>query len=243
MTSTRCGPSQNQGGQLEKKGDRVSGPFMVVEESLQIAARLKTSLSGDGPLSGGRVLVFANARDRESVGTVAAQIAIATVKLGQRPVLLVDANRIRPSLGSVFKIREDPGLGEILAGTAMVKEAVRFSCLRGFALLPAGRADATLGTPWRTVALIERARKRFKLVVVISPPVLDSAAASVLASQSDGVVLVIAENRRSKSEIAEVKEILDGVKAKIIGAVLSQTKGREVPLVVTERAARKMEKL
>ena len=69
--------------------------------------------------------------------------------------------------------------------------------------------------------LLETSKKRYDIVIIDTPSVMTMSDAMVVASKSDGVVLVI-KTGKVKNEIAlKAKAALDYGQAKIIGAVIN----------------------
>ncbi len=67
----------------------------------------------DGPL---RTVGLTSAKRGEGVTTVACNLALYAADCHGLSVLLVDANHASPQLNSVFRIKEGPGLAELLTG-------------------------------------------------------------------------------------------------------------------------------
>src|SRR5262245_29724421 len=81
------------------------------DDAVRLAVRLKSSTQSK------RLVVFTGAEDRDGVGVVATQVAMALVRMDIGRVLLVDANLRSPSLHGSFGAPKCPGLAEVLAKT------------------------------------------------------------------------------------------------------------------------------
>jgi capsular exopolysaccharide synthesis family protein len=141
---------------------------------------------------GGVVLLVASARGWEGRTSVAANLATALAYAGDK-VILVDADLQHPSLSRVFGTGHRPGLGDLLAGRALLEEAAVPTDVPGLRLVTAGEAVG-LTSDTLDVSGLGRAFARMKavadVIVVDSAPVLEVSDALTLACVSDLVVVV-----------------------------------------------------
>jgi Mrp family chromosome partitioning ATPase len=70
--------------------------------------------------------------------------------------------------------------------------------------------------------LLNQVKQQYRFVLIDTPPLLEFPDSAVLASLTDGVVLLVSAGKRGKSDIIEVKRVLDAVKARLFGYVLSK---------------------
>lgn len=156
---------------------------------------------------------------------MASNLAIALTGVSRR-VLLIDGDRRRPRLHSIFKRRNDLGLCDLLEaepGTPLSRFIADTSVPNLF-LLPSGRA--TCATPdllysKKMVSIIAQCRREFDLVVIDTPPVLNLPDARILGRLSDGVILVLRAGRvRSRTIVAGERRLrMDGVP--VMGTILN----------------------
>lgn len=71
--------------------------------------------------------------------------------------------------------------------------------------------------------LVDALKQRYRFVIIDSSPLHGSIDSSLLASTADGMVNVAARGRRDAGELLEATRILNTVKARILGVVLSET--------------------
>lgn len=192
--------------------------FPVSEDGICLAARIKASC-----FEMDRSIVVTGAMDGEGASTIAAQIAVSLALMREGRVLLLDANLRSPSLHLRFDVQQTPGLSDVIQGKATLRDAIVGTEIPGLSLLPAGN----IVVDFRSLLLSEQcshiisaARQHFRFVIIDSPPMLKVADTALVATRADGVVLVVSADVRRKSEVAEMKQILDGLKAKVIGTVL-----------------------
>jgi Mrp family chromosome partitioning ATPase len=92
-------------------------------------------------------------------------------------------------------------------------------------LLPAGTASGvTLSLLYanKLRELVAEFRTHYDKILFDSPPIIGVSDASVLASIVDGTVLLIQHRRNPASMVLRAQQIIEGLKAPIIGVILSQ---------------------
>jgi len=211
---------QNENARDASIPESSSSRFMVSEDSIRLAARLQASAAD------GQLIVFTGTHEDDGVATVATQVALAMVHAGVRPVLLIDANVHAPSIHKTFDIDIAPGLAQLLEGSSTIESVIHGLGEVDLWILPAGsRAhdSASLFSSAVFSRFFNEIKKQFRFVIVNSPPILDHAESVVIAGRSDGVVMVLAAGARTRTDLRKIKDELDGVKARLLGAVLSKT--------------------
>jgi len=202
----------------------------VTDDALHLAATLSAGL---GELE--RVVLFAGIVQQDGVSTVASQVALALAQLKKGPVLLVDANQRAPELSDLFRVARCPGFGELLAGKAALEEAIRRrEVVPGLAFLPAGKvaAESVLLSTAQWPLLLQAVRAKFRFVIVDSSALLSFVDTRLLAPATDGVVLVVSAGQTRKLEVIEARNMLAGLKVRLLGLVLSQ-RGRALSYSVS----------
>jgi Mrp family chromosome partitioning ATPase len=180
---------------------------------------LAASLTGNQ-----RIVVFTGTAPAQGVSTVAAEVAVAFAKMSQERILLLDANIDAPMLHGRFGVLPTPGLVEVLEGKADFQKAMSRRDGENLWFLPLGRSDADFIPLFGSESckkLLQLMREQFRLIVIDAAPLLLSAPTSLLASQADGVVAVVASGRSHRADVIELKRVLDGLKVSLVGAVLT----------------------
>lgn len=215
------------GAQLDTQtdgGEDPMWPLRVPEDAVRLAARLRVACTTPE-----KVILFTGAATGDGVSTIVSRIGIALAQMEQGPVLLVEANVRAPSLHVTFEVTPVPGLSDVIAKKASVDEAIHATEVPGLFVLPVGEAVAdpvALLTPAGYSGVMRTLRGKFPLVLVDSPPILESVEATLIAPHVDGVVIVIAAGKRRRAEVREIKRVLDGLRIQIIGVVLSSRSSR-----------------
>ena len=85
--------------------------------------------------------------------------------------------------------------------------------------LPPNPAD--LLSSHKVAEAIAELRKRFKFIVIDSPPVMAATDAVILSVQTDGVLLVVRSGETPKEAFTRTRDLLISVKCNILGVVLN----------------------
>lgn len=160
---------------------------------------------------------------------VAANLAVVMAQAGQQ-VCLVDADLRRPRLHEVFGVDQEPGVT-----TALVSQAdeeplpLVATMVPGLSLLPSGALPPNpadiLGSN-KMAALLDRLRKHVDVVILQAPPVTVAVDASVLAAQTDGLLLAVRAGHTRRDRVEQAKELLERFRVRLLGAVLTDAPDR-----------------
>ncbi|MGQ9925285.1 MAG: CpsD/CapB family tyrosine-protein kinase [Chloroflexaceae bacterium] len=174
----------------------------------------------DRPL---HTLVITSTGPDEGKSTTLANLAVTMAQAEQR-VLMVDCDLRRPSLHTLFGAPNDRGLTSALLEQSEGPLPIQETGVAGLHLLASGplppRPADLLGSR-RMGALIERLRAEADMVLFDTPPVVAVTDAAVLAPRVDGVLLVLQAGHTRRDRAREARQILEKVKANIVGVVLN----------------------
>ncbi|NTU81162.1 MAG: CpsD/CapB family tyrosine-protein kinase [Chloroflexales bacterium] len=171
------------------------------------------------------LLVTSTAPD-EGKSTTLANLAVTMAQAEQR-VLVVDCDLRRPSLHTLFGLPNERGLTSAILEQAEGPLPVQGSGVPGLSVLTSGplppRPADLLGSR-RMGALIERMRSEADIVLFDTPPAVAVTDAAVLAPRVDGVLLVLQAGHTRRDRAREARQLLEKVKANIVGVVLNGAK-------------------
>lgn len=163
-----------------------------------------------------------------SVGTdlaeeVAVNLSVALGREGTR-VLLVWSNPRGDTLDAYFSVPPGPGLGEVLAESVKLEDAVlEIPGCQGLSLLPVGSRKEAREELFRfsvlKEALADPDRVHFDQVVLIAASSADYADALTLASQVDGVLVAAELGSTGRDALTATLEGLRSVDAHLDGVV------------------------
>jgi capsular exopolysaccharide synthesis family protein len=196
-----------------------------MEEFRSLRTRLN-HLQGIQPL---HTLVVTSASPAEGKSFSAANLAVVQSHLQGQSVLLCDFDFRRPIVHNMFKLDRSPGLTDYLQGKATLSEVIKRVEGTNLYLAPAGSAvinPLELLNLKEVRTLLERLPSLFNWVILDSPPLLFAADANLLATLTDGTLLVV---RLGQTTIDAVTRALAGMSHNnVIGVVANAAKRGEL---------------
>ncbi len=192
---------------------------------------LRTALLLSQPDHPPQVILVTSALPREGKTTAAANLAVTLAQLGDKTVL-VDADLRKPGVGRLLNLGTGKyaGLSSYLAGVSSLDlVTVPHPAIPNLAAIPTGPLPpnpADLLSSHKMSEAISELRKRFKFVVIDSPPVMAATDAVILSVQTDGVLLVVRSGETSRAAFTRTRDLLASVKCHLLGVVLNAVDSR-----------------
>lgn len=152
--------------------------------------RLKARL--ESRTEGGHVIGITSCCPGSGVTTTLANLAIRAADHHLGPVLLMDANAVRPRQHRQFRLNPKIGLANILVGDAAPSEAIMQTKIAGLDLLPMGDAsllDKSRIMPENHVELLQWVRHNYSMVFVDLPQI-EYLRHTLLIAKADDLTLV-----------------------------------------------------
>src|SRR5580704_11112500 len=187
---------------------------------------LRTSLLLSQPGRPPQVILVTSALPREGKTTAAANLAVTLAQLGDSTVL-VDADLRKPGVGRLLNLSggKYAGLSSYLAGVSSLDlVTVPHPAIPNLAAIPTGPLPpnpADLLSSHKLADAIAELRKKFKFIVIDSPPIMAATDAVILSVQTDGVLLVVRSGETPKEAFTRTRDLLVSVKCHILGVVLN----------------------
>ena len=185
---------------------------------------IRTSLVFSSAAEGARMVMVTSTAPSEGKTVVSTNLGHALSQAEQR-TLIIDGDMRRPRVHEVFTCAQEPGLSNVLVGTAELKDAIRSTGNPFLSLLPAGQIPPNpaelLGTP-RYRQLLETLGREYDWVIVDAPPVMAVTDAAVISNGMNGVVFVVGADMTPRRAAQMALDQLAMAQAKVIGAVLNR---------------------
>jgi capsular exopolysaccharide synthesis family protein len=170
-----------------------------------------------------RSLVITSAVPGEGKTVTAANLAVALAQAG-RKVLLVDGDLRRPRVAALLDLDGAVGLTSVLVGTATLDDAIQVHDASGLHFLASGPKPPNPTEILQsrvTHDLLKRLRDDFDMVIVDAPPLLPVADAAVIATATDGAIVVARHGKTSRDQLREAVTRLENVGARVFGVVIN----------------------
>jgi succinoglycan biosynthesis transport protein ExoP len=173
-----------------------------------------------------QVILVTSALPREGKTTAAVNLAVTLAQLGDR-TLLMDSDLRKPGIRRALNltIGKEAGLSSYLAGVSTLDEVLiphpTISNLTALTTGPVPPSPADLLSSHKMREAITEVRRRFKFVVIDSPPVMAATDAVILSALTDGVLLVVRSGETPKEAFTRTRDLLAAVKCRLLGVVLN----------------------
>lgn len=200
-------------------------PNSALAESVR---NLRTSVLLSNVDSPPKVVMFTSSVPQEGKTTSAMLMALTSRQMG-KSAIIVDCDLRIPALASMLKEKDDrPGLLSVIAGVALVEEAIYEEPTSGVHILTtrvhARRSSvnaADVLSSKRFAELIANLRKSYDLVIIDAPPVLVVTDARILSKLVDAIVYAVAWDKTPRGAVLEGLKELRSVNAPVVGHVMT----------------------
>jgi capsular exopolysaccharide synthesis family protein len=173
-----------------------------------------------------QVILVSSALPREGKTTAASNLAVTLAQLGDKTVVL-DADLRKPGVGRLLNLETDKhcGLSSYLAGVSdLDRVIVAHPSIPNLSAIPTGPLPpnpADLLSSHKLAEAIAELRKKYKFVVIDSPPIMAATDAVIVSVQADGVLLVVRSGATPKEAFTRTRDLLISVNCHLLGVVLN----------------------
>lgn len=173
-----------------------------------------------------QVILVTSSLPREGKTTAAVNLAVTLAQLGDR-TLLIDCDLRKPGVRRALNLAvgKETGLTSYLAGVCSLDEVtIPHPAIGNLAALTTGPippSPADLLSSHRMREGVSELRRRYKFIVVDSPPILAATDAVIISALTDGVLLVVRSGSTPKEAFTRARDLLNAVKCRLLGVVLN----------------------
>jgi len=204
----------------------VNKPLSLLSEAVR-AMRISLELSSANP----KVILITSALPAEGKSTAAMLLAASGASSGKRTILLDCDMRLR-STSEALRNKHQPGLSELLRGTAKLTDVITQDPRTKNYVLPAGSIPpnpADLLMSIGMVDLIAVLRGEFDYIVMDAPPLLPVVDALALATVADKILVIVEWSQTSRASIYEAFRVLGPQVNRVAGIVLNKVDFKQLP--------------
>jgi capsular exopolysaccharide synthesis family protein len=159
----------------------------------------------------------------EGKSTTLFNLAYVCATIGDK-VLIVDSDLRRPVQHTILGMPNRFGLTNVLMRDVPIEAIKPVASVPNLHFLPSGklpRSSVGVLNPQRVRELIRNLKTRYDYIFFDSPPLVGVSDASILASETDGVLLVVQYRKYPRVISLRAKRMIENVGGKIIGVVLN----------------------
>jgi receptor protein-tyrosine kinase len=172
-----------------------------------------------------KVIVVTSPSLREGKSITCANLGVVLAQ-ADKSTLILDCDFRKPVIHKVFGLRNLLGVEDALAGERSLQEIWQ-EPLPGLKVGTAGSIPPNptelLGSS-RVTELLELVRQEFDYVLLDVPPMQLVSDPAILATQGDGVLLVIDSQKTRRSSARQAMRSLEAVGAYVLGTVVTNVK-------------------
>lgn len=172
-----------------------------------------------------KTLVITSAGPGAGKSTISANLAVTFAMQGKK-VLIVDADMRKPTVHKTFRLPNRDGLTTLLTERDVeIKDIAHRLDTEGLFVITSGVIPpnpSELLASNRMNQLMLEFEELFDLIIFDMPPIIAVTDAQVMSSKADGTIFVVNKDGEDKEMVTKSKELLEKVKANVIGVVLNR---------------------
>jgi receptor protein-tyrosine kinase len=210
----------------ERKAEGFSDDLITVLDPAGVAAEayraLRTNLFYALVDEPPKVILLTSPGPGEGKTTTCANLGVVMAQAG-KSTLVVDCDLRKPKIHRTFRLRNFRGVVDVLVGQSSMLEVCQepFPGLKVLTAGPVPPNPAELLGSRRFADFLNRVREDFDYVLVDAPPVGAVSDPIILATQVDGVLLVVDAHKTRKGALRQGVRSLEAVDATVLGTVMN----------------------
>ncbi len=209
-----------------KKGTLLFTNRSALTEAFRTLRTNLTYAVGNNPPES---ILITSSAENEGKSTTALNLATAYARMGKN-VLLIDGDMRKPSIGEeYFHAKNKLGLTDYLKNKASLIDITKSTDMPRLYIIPVGSIPSNpveLLATNRMARLVSLSEKKFDMVIIDSPPVLDISDSIILSSMVDATILVVKMNNSLISDVAHSLERLQHNYSSLLGVIATHTKAK-----------------
>jgi len=171
-----------------------------------------------------KFLVVTSAIPLEGKSTTALNLAVALAQK-EGKVLLVDADLRKPTIHKLLHLDNSSGFADLLVKNSELAASVKQSKdIDNLWVLTSGSVPSNpselLGSS-RMKTLVEQMKKEYEYVILDTPPLISVSDGAILASQADGILMVVRPGKVKGEVGRRTKELLERIGTPVLGCVFN----------------------
>ncbi|WP_054026161.1 CpsD/CapB family tyrosine-protein kinase [Bacillus sp. FJAT-28004] len=173
-----------------------------------------------------QVLMVSSAGPGEGKSTTITNLAV-TFAQSEKKVVLIDADLRKPTAHHTFSITNRLGLSSVISQQCSLEDGIQGTDIPNLDVMTSGAIPpnpAEMMNSKRMTSIIEQLRQMYDIILIDTPPLLAVTDAQIVATKSDGVILVVDQGKVKRDIASKAVKNLESVNARILGVVLNNVK-------------------
>lgn len=189
---------------------------------------LRTRLLSQNPQYEHRILAITSGAPREGKSVTTLNLGCTLAEIRHLKVLCVDGDFRRSSLARMLNMNNEPGLADVLNGTASYDDVVRKTPIPNLYFIASGdtrdHSAAELLTSPETRQIFRRMQHDFHYTIIDTPPVTTVTDVGIIGQMTNGVIIIVRLNQTHEAMAKRAVRLLQVNNIPILGAL---TVGRD----------------
>jgi Mrp family chromosome partitioning ATPase len=212
--------------------DRKGKPENVVDRLISFGAdefhRLDRSLFQKNEFGGSRVIQFTSSRRKEGVTSIVLGFAGFMSRLhGPEDLIVIEANVREPAVAGLLGLSSQKTLLGLLRKKMSQEEVIQLSPDYGYSVIigddPQDNSEGSIEMLLERLGdVVPELRKKYRYILIDSPPAISYIDANIVAGYTDGVVMVVQSNSTRSEVLDDAAEKLRNGGADILGVILNK---------------------
>ena len=193
-------------------------PYSRIADSYR---RLRTSIQYWKQSIPIRIILVTSGAPREGKSITSANLAVVFAQSKKRTIL-VDVDLRRPSIHTIFGLKLEPGLTEVMFSEVPLTSAIQTTFVENLDILTCGsiplNPSELISSPAMS-NILEELKSIYDVVILDSPPILLFTDAELLVSLADAVAFVVKGESTMLNDIEHAVDLVEGIKMNFAGVV------------------------
>ncbi|NOU88994.1 polysaccharide biosynthesis tyrosine autokinase [Paenibacillus sp. LMG 31460] len=170
-----------------------------------------------------KVIMVTSAGPGEGKSTTLVNLAVAYAQADKK-VLVIDADLRKPTMHHTLQVSNRWGLTNLLTNQLTIQEVLQETSIPNLSIISSGPIPpnpSEILASKRMVSILDELKLQFDIILIDAPPAIAVTDSQIIATRSDGVILVVDSDKVKRDIALKAKQNLDNVRARILGVVLN----------------------
>ncbi len=213
--------------EIQQRGSTVSPIVYTVHtpqsQESEIFRGMRTSIFFKSAEIKGKVFAITSSNSGDGKSTITANLVCCMAQAGRR-ILLIECDLRRPAVAALLGCGSKSGLTDVLNNKVSLENAIQTCEANNLFVLSAGTIPenpAELLGSNEFKDLIDKLEQEYDFILLDCPPVLAVSDPCIVSDVSDGVIVVVRVNPKSRVELQRTTSMLRDVQATIVGTIVN----------------------
>ncbi|NQX59445.1 CpsD/CapB family tyrosine-protein kinase [Paenibacillus qinlingensis] len=170
-----------------------------------------------------RVIMVTSAGPGEGKSTTLINLAVAYAQTDKK-VLVIDGDLRKPTMHHTLRVSNRWGLTNLLTNQLTIREVLQDTFIPNLQIITSGPIPpnpSEILASKKMLSVLEDLKLQFDVILIDAPPAIAVTDSQIIASRTDGVILVVNSDRTKREAVLKAKQNLDNVRARLLGVVLN----------------------